>query len=140
MKKKFRVMIKLLRETGADRIILSYMIFVFIAAFIILISEPGITRYEEALWYCYDVLSTTGFGDVVVHGIIAKLCSVVVTVYSLVVIAIVTGIIVNFYMLIIKDRQKDTLENFMDKLERLPELSAEELTELSERIKEFRKR
>ncbi len=140
MRKKFRVMKKLFRETGADRIMLFYMIFIFFAAFIIMLTEPEITHYEEALWYCYDVFSTTGFGDVVVHGFIAKSLSVIVTVYSLVVIAIVTGIIVNFYMLIIKDRQKDTIENFVDKLERLPELSKEELVELSERVKEFRNR
>ena len=95
----------------------------------------AITSSSDALWYCYDVISTTGFGDIVVHGFIAKLCSVIVTIYSLIVIAIVTGIFANFYMQVIEERREDTIVAFLDRLEHLPELSDEELKELSERAK-----
>ncbi len=138
IKKRLVTLGRILKQTGTADILISYLIFVFIAALIVFLTEPDITNYADALWYCYDVISTTGFGDIVVHGMIAKLCSVVVTVYSLIVIAIITGIFANFYMQVIDERRKETLAAFMDKLEHLPELSKEELEELSEQVRKFR--
>ncbi|MBR1524607.1 MAG: two pore domain potassium channel family protein [Lachnospiraceae bacterium] len=129
---------RLLKQTGTWHILASYIVFVFIAALIVFLTEPEITSYGDALWYCYDVISTTGFGDVVVHGFIAKLCSVVVTVYSLIVIAIITGLFANFYMQVIEERRQGTLAAFLDKIERLPEMTPEELKELSEEVKVYR--
>ena len=136
--KKLTIFRRILKDTGADKILATYLIFVFVSAFVVLITEPGISEYGEALWYCYDVVSTTGFGDVVVEGFIAKMISVAVTVYSLIVIAIITGIFSNFYTQLIRERQQGTISAFLDKLEHLPELSKEELTELSEKVRNFR--
>ena len=46
---------------------------------------------------CYAVISTAGFGDIVVTTFAAKVVSVLLTAYSIVVIALVTGVIVNYY-------------------------------------------
>ena len=54
------------------------------------------------------------------------------------VIAILTGIVVNFYNEILELRRKETLSAFLDRLEKLPELSHEELVEMSERVHKFR--
>ena len=94
--REFKILYRLLKETGAWRILVSYLVFVFFAGFLILVFEPDIHTYGDALWYCYAVISTAGFGDIVVHTLVAKLVSVVVTMYSLLVIAVVTGIYVNF--------------------------------------------
>ncbi|MEE1313343.1 MAG: hypothetical protein UHS41_06335 [Lachnospiraceae bacterium] len=59
------------------------------------------------------------------------------TVYSLLVIAIVTGVVVNYYNQIIQIQQKETLASFLHRLEHLPELSKEELEEISQKIKNF---
>jgi voltage-gated potassium channel len=127
-----------MKQTGAQKVLVTYLLFVFIAAWIVLLTEPGITRYGDALWYCYDVISTTGFGDVVVRGFVARMISVAVTVYSLIVIAIMTGVFSNFYTQVIREGQRETLAAFLDRLEHLPELSKEELAELSEKVKEYR--
>ena len=83
------------------------------------------------------MVSTAGFGDIVVTTLIAKTASVLLTIYSLIVIALVTGVIVNYYNQLIQIQQKETLAAFVDKLQRLPELSQEELTIMSERAKLF---
>ncbi len=49
-----------------------------------------------------------------------------------------TGIIVNFYNEILELRRKETLSAFLDRLEQLPNLSHEELVELSARVQKFR--
>lgn len=127
-----------MRYTKANKILVSYLVFVFVDAALIWISEPTIHTYSDALWYCYAVISTAGFGDIVVTAFMPKILSVALTAYSLLVIAIVTGVVVNFYTQMIEIKNQETLTAFLDKLERLPDLSEEERKDLSERVKRFR--
>lgn len=135
--KKLRVLRNILVRTKTNRILIAYLVFVLFSALLILLFDPSITRYGDALWYCYAVISTAGFGDVVVTTMFSKVVSVLVTAYSTIVIAIVTGVVVNFYTEITELQRKETLTAFMDKLERLDSLSKEELTEISSQVKRF---
>ena len=67
-----------------------------------------------------------------------KMCSVLLTIYSLFVVAIATGVVVNFYTQMVEMQRKETLAMFMDQLERLPELSREELENISRKVRQFR--
>lgn len=51
--------------------------------------------------------------------------------------AMVPGVVVSYYMEYLKVREKETISVFLEKLERLPELSEEELEQLSRRVREF---
>lgn len=135
--KKLRILKSILVRTHTTQILSSYLLFIFVVALVIQLVEPQIHAYGDALWYCYAVISTAGFGDIVVSTLIGKIASVLLTVYSLIVIALITGVIVNYYNQIIQVRQKETLAAFIDKLERLPELPREELAEMSEKVKRF---
>lgn len=115
-----------------------YIVFLFVSAAIIQLVEPDINHYGDALWYCYAVLSTAGFGDIVAITFIGKLVSVLVTIYTIFVVAIVTGVVVNYYGQIVEMQRRETAMMFLDKLERLPELSKEELEDISKRVKKFR--
>ena len=136
---RFKLLGNILRHTKADRVLLSFVCFVFADAALIWLFEPTIRTYGGALWYCYAVISTAGFGDVVVTSVIAKILSVVLTCYAVLVLAIVTGVVVNYYNQVTEIRDKETLRSFLSQLERLPELSQEELKELSEQVKSFKK-
>lgn len=136
--KKLRMLWGILRHTHADRILLGFVLFLLADAAIIQIVEPDINRYGDALWYCYAVISTAGFGDIVAVTFISKACSVFLTIYTLFVVAIVTGVVVNFYTQLVELQRKETLAAFMDKLERLPELSKDELETISRNIKRYR--
>lgn len=136
--RKLRILLVILRRTKADKILLGMILFVFAAAFVIMLTEPDITSYFDALWYCYTVISTIGFGDITVTTLISKIASVFLTVYSLFVIAIVTGVVVSFYNQVVQSQRDDSVSMFVDKLERLPELSKEELEEISDKIKKLR--
>ena len=128
--KKIKVLWLILKRTKADRILSGFFLFLF--------AEPDITRYGDALWYCYAVISTAGFGDVVAVTFLGKICSVLLTVYSIFVVAIVTGVVVNFYSQLVEMHDRETLTIFMDKLEHLPDLSKEELETISQKIKQLR--
>mgnify|MGYP004646493567 FL=1 len=136
--KKLKILWGILRHTHADRILLGFVLFLLADAAIIQIVEPDINRYGDALWYCYAVISTAGFGDIVAVTLIGKACSVLLTIYTLFVVAIVTGVVVNFYTQLVELQRKETLAAFMDKLERLPELSKDELETISRNIKRYR--
>ncbi len=136
--KRIRLLWFILKRTDAHKILTGFLGFIFLAAFIIWLAEPDITRYRDALWYCYAVISTTGFGDIVVSTFAGKVCSVLLTIYALFVIAIITGVIVNYYNEIVRLRQKETIAHFMQQLENLPKLSDAELNELSQKIKKFK--
>ena len=138
--KRLKMFWYILRYTHTDRTLISYVIFVFAAALLVFLTEPSITNYLDALWYCYAVTFTVGFGDYTATLLFPRLISLSVSVYSVFVIAILTGVIVKFINEQIDRKNNETLSAFLDKLEHLPELSEEELRELSQKIAYFRKR
>lgn len=136
--RKLRIIKGILERTHTANILVGYFFFVFISAFIIQVTDPTIQSYGDALWYCYAVISTAGFGDIVTATFAGKIISVILTIYSVLVIALVTGVIVNYYNEVLHIYQEETLAAFMDRLEQLPDLSREELLQLSEKVKLFR--
>lgn len=135
--KKLRILWRVLQQTRASAILLSYLAFVLADAAFIWLCDPAIEGFGDALWYCCAVISTVGFGDLAASTPVTRIATVLLMAYSVVVIAIVTGVIVNFYSQLISIRQKDTLSSVLNRLERLPELSREELEELSASVKRF---
>lgn len=136
--KKLHILKIVLKRTKAGEILSGFFIYTLVTALLIMLLEPDILTYREALWYCYAVITTTGFGDITVTGIVSQLLSVLLSAYAILVIAIITGVVVNFYTELNKAQRKETIDMFMDRLERLPELSREELAEISEKVKKLR--
>lgn len=136
--KRLKVLRNILVKTNTHKILITYLIFVLISGILVLLVEPDIKSYGDALWYLYAVISTAGFGDIVVTTAIAKIVSLLVTIYSVLVIAIVTGVVVNFYTEITELSKKETLTAFMNRLEHLDTMSKEELKEMSQQVKKFK--
>ncbi|MBQ2825034.1 MAG: two pore domain potassium channel family protein [Clostridia bacterium] len=136
--KRLRILRTVLKKTKADKIVFGFVIFLFVCAFIIMLAEPDITRYGDALWYCYAVFSTIGFGDIVATTFVTKALSVLITVYALFAIAVVTGVVVSFYNSCVEQQFNETKEVFLGKLQRLPELSQEELEAIAEKAKKWK--
>lgn len=136
--KKLKLLWGILKKTNAHKIIAGFIVFMLGCALVVLLAEPDIHRYGDALWYCYSVVSTAGFGDIVATTFIGKICSVLLTVYSLFVVAVATGVVVSFYNRCVDKHFEESKEVFLDKLERLPTLSKEELEEISEKAKKWR--
>ena len=82
--------------------------------------EPEIHNYFDALWYCFSVISTIGFGD------IAKILTILLSFYSIIVFAILTATVVNYFSELQKAKYNDSVLEFMHKLEHLDTLSKED--------------
>jgi len=135
--KRIHILRRVLRDTGADKIWTAFLLQFFISAVIIWLREPDIHTYGDSMWYCYAVVTTIGFGDIVAQHLLSRILSVLLSISAALVIALITGVIVNYYNQVTALRQKETIAAFMEKLEHLPELPPEELEELSQRVRQF---
>ena len=136
--KKLRILGEILRRTHANKILLGFVVFLLVDALLIMLVEPEINHYGDSIWYCYVALATIGFGDIVAKTFVGRALTILLSLYATLVIAIITGVVVNYSMQIIQLRQKETLSHLMDRLEHLPEMSKEELQEISDKVKHFR--
>ena len=136
--KKLRILRMVLHKTRADRLVLSFVLFLLTIAAVVWAAEPSIPTYGDALWFCYAVLSTSGFGDFTAVTFVGRICAVLVTIYSIFVVGIVTGVVVSFFQQTVQVQFEDSKVKFLDRLERLPELSREELEEMAAKARKLR--
>ena len=64
--------------------------------------------------------------------------AVLVTIYSIFVVGIVTGVVVSYFQQTVQVQFEDSKVKFLDRLERLPELSREELEEMAAKARKLR--
>ena len=73
--------------------------------------EPDINTFWDGMWYCFTVITTIGFGDMVAVTRAGRLLTVVLGIYGIVVVAILTSVIVNFYNEVsAKEKARDFIE------------------------------
>lgn len=140
MRKTRRILRRLFKVTGADKIFASYFLFFIISSLIIWIFEPNINRLVDSAWYCFIAATTIGFGDFTAITIIGRITTVILSIYSLGVVAIFTAVITSYFMESSKVKANENVRKFLDDLEHLDELSKNELKELSIRVKRFNKK
>ena len=125
------------KTAGADKIIGIYILSFFVLAIPIWLIEPDIHSYADSLWFCFASATSIGYGDISAVTLTGRIITVVLSVYSIAVIAIFTAVITSFFTDIAQFRASDSAREFIDELEHLPELSKEELENLSQRVKDF---
>ena len=122
-----------------DLMMLFYLVVYGIVSFVVWLLDPDIHGLSDALWFTFQTGTTIGYGDLIVNNWFARILTVIFSILSMVMVAIFTGIIAGSFVEMIKSEAKDSAVKFLLDLERLPELSKEELAELSERAKKFLK-
>ncbi len=132
-----RMLRKAFKTAGADKIIGGYLLWFFGSALPIWIWEPKINSYMDSLWFCFASATSIGYGDMTAVTIVGRVITVILSIYSIAVIAIFTAVITSFFMDVAIIRANESAQQFMDQLEHLPELSKEELEDLSRRVKNF---
>ena len=137
--KRVRFLWVIIKRTHAEHLVYSLLVSVFVSALILCLVEPDINRYGDALWYKFVSIFTIGFGDFAAVTVIGRIVTIVVTLQALLVLAIIPGIVTSYYIDVVKENRKESVTLFMDKLERLPDLSREELEEISERVRQMTK-
>ncbi|MBR4800317.1 MAG: hypothetical protein IK048_01375 [Clostridia bacterium] len=91
------VLKKIIRKTYAGEVMFGLILLIVAFSMVLVLVEPGIETYPDALWYCFMLVTTIGFGDLTAVSTIGRVLSVILGLSGIVVVAIVTSIIVNFY-------------------------------------------
>lgn len=134
--KRFLFVIK---RTGLSAMLINFLIVMSIGAVLISVFEPNVSTIRDGYWYLFVSSTTIGFGDICVTTFVGKIVTIIVALYGIIVTAMIPGVVVTYYTEYLKLTEKETISEFLERLERLPELSHDELCELSEKIKKFRK-
>lgn len=140
MRNSRKILRRVFKITGADKIFCSYLIFFIIVSFVVLIVEPDINRLGDSIWYCFVAATTIGFGDITATTLIGRILTIVLSIYSLGVVAIFTGVITSYFMENAKSKAGENIRTFLDDLENLDKLSKEELRKLSKKVRKFNKK
>jgi len=94
---KFKAMYSIIKKTFAIEILYGLFVLIIACSFIFYIMEDSIPTFGDALWYSFAIVTTIGFGDFVTLSTVGRILSVILGIYGLIVVAVLTSIIVNFY-------------------------------------------
>lgn len=123
---------------GAQSIFLYYMLFLALLCALICYVEPTtFPTFYSAVWYCFQVITTIGFGDNTPVGVPAQIITMIMGMSSLFIVALVTGVVVNFFNERISMMRNDSFIEFGYRMTHLTQLSSEQLANLERDFKAF---
>lgn len=94
---KFKVLFKIIFRTYALEVILGLFTMIVACSLIFYFYESSMITFGDALWYSFAVVTTIGFGDFYAVTLMGRIATVLLGIYGIIVVAVITSIIVNFY-------------------------------------------
>ncbi len=94
---KLDVLKEIIRKTYAAEIISGLLLLIVAFSYVLAFIDEAFASFWDALWYCFAVVTTIGFGDLTPTTSVGRMLSVILGLYGIVVVALITSIIVNFY-------------------------------------------
>lgn len=108
---KMRLLLNILVKTHTFDVLICLISFMIAFSFVLPMFEENITNFWDAMWYCFTVITTIGFGDFVATSNVGRILTVILGIYGIVVVAILTSVIVNFYNEVsAKEKARDIIE------------------------------
>ncbi len=135
---RLRMLVEIERQAGFGPITCVFAVVFMLCSVVVWLADPATNTLDDGMWFSFQAVSTIGFGDVAAAGPIARVATVVLSVVSIFYIALITGVVVSYCNAMLKARQEGTLAHFAENLERLDQMSPEELAAFSARVKEYR--
>ena len=96
---RIKLLLKILIETHTIDVIICLVSFMIVFSFVLPKYEltNNIKNFWDAMWYCFTVVTTIGFGDFYAQSLVGRIITVILGIYGIVVVAIITSVVVNFY-------------------------------------------
>ena len=136
--KAFKRVWFVLKKTGALKTFLGFILLCLVASILLKHIEPGIKTIGDGIWYCFVASTTIGFGDIYATTTLGRCITILVSLCGIFVFAMMTGVVVSYYMEYLNNRKEETVSVFLEKLENLQNLSKKELKEISDKVKKIR--
>ncbi len=106
----YRALEKIIRKTYVIEVVSGMLLLMVAFSIVLRSSEASIETFADGLWYCFAIVTTIGFGDYTAVGFVGRILSVILGIYGIIVVALVTSVIVNFYNEV-KDEPDDKSED-----------------------------
>ena len=94
---RFDILKRIFIKSMATEVFLGLLILVIASSLLLTTFEPTMDKFSDALWYCFAIVTTIGFGDFAATSSIGRIVSVILGIYVIIVVALITSIIINFY-------------------------------------------
>ncbi|MBQ6921075.1 MAG: two pore domain potassium channel family protein [Bacilli bacterium] len=111
---KLRVLFKIIVRTYALEIILGLVTIMVGFSLLLAIYEPEIPTFSDGLWHSFATVTTIGFGDFKVVTAVGRALTAIMGIYGIVVVAVITSIIVNFYNETTGKKDKDEFKDISE--------------------------
>lgn len=135
---RYRLIFSIIRNSGLVYATAVFFLLFFACAVVVAAVEPGVGSYFDAVWFCFQAVTTIGFGDVVIVTPVARVCTMVLSAFAVFFIAVLTGAVVSYCSEVSRARYDESMVHLVDKLEHLPDLSKEELEAISKKVRDHR--
>ncbi|MGI6756097.1 MAG: potassium channel family protein [Atopobiaceae bacterium] len=127
-----------MRRMRVNTILVGYAVFLAMCSVLLRVLEPQtFSSIGGSLWFLFETITTIGYGDVVPTTAACRVIAVLAGLSALVIVGLVTGVVVDFYTELNRVRQNESLAAFDDRMQRVSELSKEDLVQL---VKELSQR
>lgn len=134
---RLKIIRSVFRQTGLGAATSGVLAVYLACAVIIYASEPDAITFGDSLWLCFQTMATIGFGDVPADAPLARAVLVVLSLVSVLYLAVLTGSFASYCTNIMQSRAKNTVVRMAARLEHLEDLSRDELVELSRQARDI---
>jgi voltage-gated potassium channel len=134
---RFRAIGPIIRAAGLVPWTIAFAALFLVAVGLVSVCEPQIGGFRNSIWLMFQVVTTIGLGDFTCTSLVGRVVTIVLSLYSVFFLALITGAVVSYCTERMNARRNASVAQFLDQLEHLPELSPDELAELSEKVKAF---
>ena len=137
---RLRAIWPVIRSSWLHGWLIVFVVLFLAVAVIVTVVESDVGNFGDAVWLMFEVVTTMGIGDFVCDTVVGRLAIVALSLYSILFLALVTASAVNICQAIMVAHRDESVAHFIYQLEHLPDLSQEELAEVSEKVKRIGKR
>ena len=130
-----RILWQVVKAAGLLPVTAVFAVLFVVTSVVVWVFESDVSTFGDAAWFVFAVVTTVGLGDFTCGTAVGRLATIVMSLYSNFYLALVTGAVVSYCSKRLMAQKDESIAGFIDKLERLPELSHVELVEISEQVK-----
>ena len=92
-----QTLVSIIKKTYTIEILYGLVTLMLSTSILLTVVDDAFNNFGDALWYCFAVVTTIGFGDFAATSFVGRMLTVVLGIYGIIVVALITSIIVNFY-------------------------------------------
>lgn len=123
----------IMKQTRMKRFLLSFGVVFLICTLLIWAFDPDMQTWWDAIWYGFMLVTTTGFGDLTVSTLPARLVSVVLGLYGILVIGFICGVGASWLYEKVREGHDESIARMIDQLEHLDTLDDDQIAKLQEK-------